>query len=528
MPSCKKLLLLLLFIPYPLISQVFPKEDSKLNYRLIGFSFLQMNDAGKCTIEIAKGNCKTADVFKKNIIISADSKKGNAIAEVPAFGSDYTWAVLYGGKLSAKNELHHFSTLMSPRVDTTLKRLRVAKEATQYKDAYVFLDCLRVLYDMKGNPVWFLPDSNFAISEGVNVRDLKLSPKSTITFLTDNEVYETNYDGGILWKGPNTGAVSGQPTELYHHEFTRLANGHYMALGVENPLWSIPATSNADSAENENEIIAGKDGTFYQKMTFGTVIEYDETGKVVWYWKSSEYFRNTDLYKHALLNGQYDIKDVHENSFYFDEQADVIYVSFRNISRIVKIKYPEGTELAAYGNGYQQDMEGKGNDLFCGQHSVGKTSDGYLYLFNNNALVQDDFPKLLIMAEPKDSSHELKKVWEYTCTLDGMSEREQKSYHNYKDRRLGVLAKRKSRLAKMRLTSGGSVIELPDKSLFSSMNGPFSKTFIVTRDKEIMWSAIPEQRASRDSAWRALPDYKASIIVNTRDMEQLIWNRETK
>lgn len=38
----------------------------------------------------------------------------------------------------------------------------------------------------------------------------------------------------------------------------------------------------------------------------------------------------------------------HENSFFFDDKAKVIYLSLRNINSILKIKYPEGTILQIY------------------------------------------------------------------------------------------------------------------------------------------------------------------------------------
>jgi len=525
MPLCRNLsLVLLFFVPFTLSSQIFPKEGSKLNYRIIGFSFPQLKDA-RCKLEIARGNYSTAGTFNKNIITSTDCASGNMIAEVPSFGCDYTWLVKYAGKHTVNSDLHHFSTLMSAKVDTAIKRLRIASAARGYKDAYIFLDGTRVLYDMSGNPVWFLPDSSFSITESTNVRDIKLSPFGTITFLTDDEVYEINYDGAILWKGPNTGEVSGAATELYHHEFTRLQNGHYMALGGERPLWKLQRYDSSSEDTVANPVIR-QDSFFYQRMQFGTVIEYDEHGKVVWSWKSSDYFKESDLYKREMAGGLFDTRDVHENSFFFDEKAGIVYVSFRDISRLVKVNYRAGTISAVYGNAYEPGMEGTGNELFCGQHSIGVTQDGYLYLFNNNALAQNDFPKLIMMQEPREGTGELIKIWEYTLTLEGLSEREQNAYNKYTERLQLMQTRQKSPHLKQRLTSGGSVTELPDRSFLASMNGPFSKIFIINRNKEIMWNAVPERRQSKDSLWNLCPTYKANIITGPKSFEQLIWNGE--
>ena len=42
-------------------------------------------------------------------------------------------------------------------------------------------------------------------------------------------------------------------------------------------------------------------------------------------------------------------QDVHENAFFFDEKNKVIYISFKYISTIIKLKYPEGIVLNTYG-----------------------------------------------------------------------------------------------------------------------------------------------------------------------------------
>ncbi len=50
-----------------------------------------------------------------------------------------------------------------------------------------------------------------------------------------------------------SGAVSGDTEEHFHHEFTRLHNGHYMVLGNEyvQPLLQKNTTMPADPGNNE-------------------------------------------------------------------------------------------------------------------------------------------------------------------------------------------------------------------------------------------------------------------------------------
>lgn len=510
----RKFLTVILYIiiaPAEIKSQIFPKENSILNYRLIGFSFSAMQQKNSYKLEIADGNYSSQDSFKRNIIKTINCETNRVIVEVPAFGRKYTWRVISKDHNinKASNSLHHFSTCMVPAVDTNMTRVRVLENAKAYKDAYFFLDGSGALYDMAGHPVWYLPDIGGYQTVKSTVRDLKLSVKGTITYSYEQYgSYEIDYNGAILWKAPDDGKVSGGNSEYYHHEFTRLGNGHYMILGAEYESWNQKLPSATDSSfvishTNETRPSNGQSGTI--NVSFGTVIEYDEKGNVAWSWKSSDYFRLSDIYYHAK-------KDLgivtHENSFYFDEKRSVIYIGFRNISRILKVKYPEGTVLNVYGEIYKPNVPEAGNGLFRSQHSVRYSDHGYLYLYNNNTTVSagdsELLPEIVKLEEPDSQNGQLKKIWEYKCTIDGVSP----DHPPYQ------------------FQTGGNVIELPDQSLFVNMSNVYSKVFIVSPDKKILWSAIPEKWNEEGKRWDMISDYRASIIANKKDLENLIWNSE--
>ncbi len=492
-------------------SRVLPKEGSTLNYRLIGFSYGAGQPVGDYEIEIAMGSYYSFDSFKKNITVRLPYKNTKIIGEVPFFGKSYTWCVANLQKKGTKTELHHFSTGSVKNIDTSAVRLRVLKKAEKYKDAYVFLDGTRALYDMDGNAVWYLPDVDGAHIDKPILRDMKLSTAGTITFLFEElNAYEVNYNGEVLWKAPNTGNVSGYTSEMYHHEFTRLANGHYMILGNEYDRWNMKMPSATDSSFvifHDGTRMADSSARRYPKLPFGTVIEYDDKGNVVWTWKSSGYFRNSDIYYHKDRANRPDIA-MHENAFYFDENDSILYVSFRNISRIVKIKYPEGKVLDTYGETYKPDVPETGNGLFCRQHSIRRSAKGYLYLYNNNSCTRGQaLPEILKLSEPAVENGGLKKIWEYKCTIEGVD----------------TTGKRYAQFP-----VGGNVVELPDGSLFANMSTVYSKVFILSEDKEILWSAIPENWNPVDKRWDMVYDYRASIINSRQALEQLIWNAEKK
>ena len=497
---------------YQLDAQILPGEGSKLNYRLIGFTFPSKQSVNTYKIEIAAGTYHSEDLFKKNIIASFSGDTNKIVGEVPAFGKQYTWRYVYMNTVQTKSRFYHFSTSIIPEADTNVIRLRIMKHAEKYKDAYVFSETTRTLYDMNGVPVWFLPESKeMPVSNEVNYGDFKITNRGTITFGWKLKryvrLYEINYNGDILWRPSNDGKISGDSIEYYHHELTRLTNGHYLLLGSEFIPLKLPPLADINYSIDGKMIYDSINNAFYRRVELGTIIEYDTNNNIVWSWKSSTYFVGSDVYNHTTSTGAFDIDEVHENAVYFDEKAKVIYVSFRNINRIIKIQYPSGKILKVYGKLNEPDARGYDNDFFHHQHNCRVTEEGYLSVYNNNDRCPGCLPTLLLMKEPVSEQDTLKKVWEYQCTTEG------------RDTTGGIPD----------FGAKGSAIELPDRSILACMaSSEYTKIFIVNRDKEILWSAIPERWSPGEHKWRSIIEYRASMIINKKELEKLIWHTEIK
>jgi hypothetical protein len=360
------------------------------------------------------------------------------------------------------------------------------------------------MYDMNGRPVWYMPTIDGLNNESLrDVRDMKLSPQGTITFLLNNIPYEINYNGEVLWKGPDDGRISGDTSEHYHHEFTRLNNGNYMVLGTELAKWKLPDSVSRTLLQDGRTIYDSTEHAWYMKLEFGTIIEYNANKEPVWTWRSVNYFRASDV--QSKINGNLRSRDVHENSFFFDERSKIIYVSFRNISRILKVQYPQGNVINAYGDKYNNAgvAENK-NNLFCNQHSVKRSSNGHLYLFNNNFCNKGAVPKIVIVEEPNDGKSDLKKIWEYDCPMEGGAT-----------------------FARVPFASGGNVLELADHDMFASVtNDVYADIFIVSADKKILWSAIPEKYNLVEVNWDPLFQYRASIITSRKEFNSLLWGKK--
>ncbi len=504
-----------LLIPVCLTAQILPKEGAKLHYRIIGFTAPEKQWAKEYKIEVANGNYKNDADFSKNIVVQVSGTTNKIVAEVPGFGNDYTWRMVFKGSGSnvQKGELHHFATIMIPELDTNNYRLRIIKQAAKYKDAYVFLDDQKALYDMAGKPVWYLPH-NSSFSESATPRDFKLSPLHTITFNSeDRGIFEINYNGDILWTGPDYADANAENNEHYHHQFSRLANGNYMVLGTE----TVSVDMNADSRhskkneKNAEKVIEGGTGLPAVKAPFGTVIEYNAKGKIVWKWRSWDYFKNSDL-KYYKDDQGLPVYDIRENSFYFDEKESVVYISFRVISRVLKVSYPDGKVVGVYGEIFKEGVAENGNGIFCGQHSCNITMDGNLYLFNNNSCGNGPYPSLVVMHLPATNEDSLYKIWDYAFPATV-----------YDNLNLPYLP---FRPGKGKHSVGGNIAELPGKELFASMSSPYGSLFIVNMDKQLLWCAEAEKWNAQERKWQSAAQYRASIISGRAELEQLIWNIE--
>jgi hypothetical protein len=242
------------------------------------------------------------------------------------------------------------------------------------------------------------------------------------------------------------------------------------------------------------------------KMPCGTIIEYDEKGNVVWSWKSSKYLLASDIVHYQSPDGS-GIFETHENAFSFDEKEKVIYVSFKNISRVLKLKYPEGTILNAYGEIFKPEVPATGNKMFCYQHSCRHAEDNSFYLFNNNGCNPECAPEVILLQDVPDHKDSLQIAWLYECPVD-----------------INKNKPRKDGRRRDNMSSGGNVEELPDHCVFISMGSPYGNLFIVNREKQILWSGVAEKMNAADSKWEDNVQYRGSIITGQEQMEKLVWS----
>lgn len=505
-------LLFVTLLSQQLCAQVLPSDNTVLNYRITGFSITENTKAAAYLFQIARGNLGEEKQFVSKLIIKQKSTKARSLITLPAFGTSYTWRVCYldkTGKEINKSELHHFATGMIPAADTGLNGLFVSTKAAHHKDMLLLVDGILVIYDMEGSPVWYMPEKPDLYKRNIELRDFKPTTDGTFTFLNTTGAYEVDYNGRLLWSAPNDGKVSKDKTEYYHHELTKLSNGHYMVAGAEIIERTIPASPDVFFQPGDTTVIKKEDGRYYKKIVCGTLIEYDAQGNVAWTWKSSEHFEDKDYFRPMkALKLPFDSK-TYMNGFEFDEQNNVIYVSFKNINRIVKIKYPSGKVINSFGEEINTDLSIQPNSPFYGQHSCRvdrKTNN--LYLYNNNCNDFEEFSgsnmdergKIIshvsIYRQPANDIGALEKIWDFPCELSGQAGKPVVS------------------------TKGGSVSLLEDNCMLINM-GTLNHMMIINKDKKLVWDASPYITDATGSKMAMVP-YRCNHITKS-DIERFVF-----
>jgi hypothetical protein len=485
------LIFLSLVLCLPVVyAQYAPANGDTVNYRFVSFSFPASAKAVEYRLEIAQGVNNNEVFFKKNIITSSVSKDSRFIEMLPAFSQSYTWRITWlnkKGKETGKTHFQHFHIGSSKYTDTTRFRVRLIDTGYGYDSLFMFMDCTRTINDINGLPIWYLPDIPGIVNENSTVRDLKVTPFSTITFLADNRAVEIDYNGNVLWQAPNSGKVSGDTSEYYHHEFTRLKNGNYMVAGHYFEYRQLP--DQKDTSVNKIGVLEKRGNIFFKKLAMGSLIEYNAGKDIIWYWKSGEYFSDADLFTKQTYRGLI-TSSTHMNGFYFDESNKVIYTTYRDVNRIVKISYPSGMVLAAYGENFTNNNTLAGDGWFYGIHHPTILADGTLCIFNNNH--RSDHPAdisekqtstILIIREPYKNSEQLSIISTIRCNIDTFA-----TSHS---------------------GAGGSVYELPNRDLLTCM-GSANRTFIIDRKNNIKWNALYEMR--NEQAWIPYSCYRISPL----------------
>ncbi len=341
---------------------IFPAEAQTLNYTQVNFRWPALT--GKMTLEISSDTS-----FRKGVIsVPGLDAPAVLVRQGLQLGQEYAWRVIAfrDGFPVDTSEVHHFAIGKPRRIDSLYYRNNVVHDAFPAKSQLLIAeDKPGVFINLEGEVVWFHPDTNIR-----RLFDLRQLPDGKIAYLrpkgtsegNDDLVFEIiDRDGHLLWKAPDTGEISGDTSEFYHHAWHIRPNGQVIICG--------------NRYETRPVMYQGKQVDLYCKL--GTLIEYNRKGEVVWHWNASDYLSDEELTAAGLSDNP-----AHLNGFHFDENSDRIIISLRYLNLLIEIDHATGDVIHRWKGAPSVVNEVNEVPPFARQHSPVRVGDK-VWMFDN-------------------------------------------------------------------------------------------------------------------------------------------------
>jgi hypothetical protein len=471
---------------------IIPKENAVLNYTNV---YLEEDlQPGATDYELL--------IYQDTLEPSSrlPTRRNNSL---PAFRmSGLAWGKRYHWKISAYNKAHillhesefHMFTITSPvacfnNVDKVVVDIKTNKKDKQ-AGGLVMIDYTRSIYDRDGKAIWTLPEIPGIVGFTTLIRDLKMTVDNTITFLTEKNALEIDLDGNILWKAPYP-FVFKNDTIIYHHDLKKTKRGTYMVLGTRGIKRSLPGLYTKEELDKETEISIINNKP-YKNTQITVLLEFNDKGKLTWFWDANDYITDADLGHKKYPNGIHNFSS-HSNAFSENENGTSVYVGFRDLSRIVKIDKATKKVKSSYGEKYPSGDGRLANNLFRKQHDATITKHNSLLIFNNNDPAEKPGERKVssvLEIKEKPGSNDSILLWsfalDYNSVAAGWS------------------------------SGGGNVTELPNNNLLLCA-GVLNKIVEVTREKEVVWDARVILRLKGETEWKPFPQYRCSWISELKD-----------
>ena len=397
-----------------ILPNYFPANGSLLNYTHVLFEWDQIQDSDLYELQISD-NSDFA-----NIISSATTPSLSYIEkEIIDWESTYFWRIR--GVDNDSNTNFNWSPTYS---FTTANQRSNASSTTYFENDYSkgitifssFLDYFSAAIDESGNEIWNTGNTNLVYYTENNVQFYGTQFGSN-----DSELPGVMFslDSEILWS--NTGNA------YVHHDFFKLPNGNFMGLDESTGLGPIP-TNLSPNIQTLLQLLGYQvDGVTNEFPWVGDkIIEWDADGNEVWTWDAFDHLSMEDYdvfggsWTEVLNNPEFDW--THSNALLFNENESALYLSSRNLSRIIKIEYPSGEIIWQMGLNSQSGDVDCGTDLlFSFQHSIEVLDNGnILFLDNGNLstiLYNSPYPTTrafeISITENEDGCV-VETVWEYS------------------------------------------------------------------------------------------------------------------
>lgn len=233
---------------------------------------------------------------------------------------------------------------------------------------------------------WKVPD--FQPGYGYLLPGGRLLVRGQPLVQTDADVYtsggradilvELDWEGNELWRWEHP---------AFHHDMLRLPNGNTMVITWEELPEDIAARIKGGLDRDLQKRVFSKEYEdqfkFFMKglgvggrprdlkgFLSDAILEIDPAGNTVHTWHAWEHL---DPDKDIVCCKEYYHEWSHANSLDMNEDGEVL-ISFRELSKVIRVSWPEGKMLWEYGDGW-----------ISHQHTVTFTPEGNMLAFDNGA-----------------------------------------------------------------------------------------------------------------------------------------------
>jgi hypothetical protein len=227
--------------------------------------------------------------------------------------------------------------------------------------------------------------------------DFRLQPNGNLTYFDSGNktFYELDSSYAVI-----DSFKCGNGYQTDNHELIILPNRHALLLGLDPEI-----------VDMSKVVPGGKPSA----TVIGNVIqELDENKNVVFQWRTFDYFQITDATHENLLAATIDY--VHANGLERDADGNIL-LSSRHLDEITKISRQTGNILWRWGGKNNQFASTNDARPFSHQHSIRRTPDGRLIMFDDGDFNTPRFSRA-VEYSMDEQSNSVTLTWEFRHSPD--------------------------------------------------------------------------------------------------------------
>lgn len=372
--NVKNRYILLVLINILLSNNFIPFNESNLNYTQVFFKWPQINTATYYEISIISNE---GEVFQDTTNINSI-----IVSNFLDWNLSYNWNICGFDESNLIECYDTFTFTINPLPDFFPNDIQLLiLDEEQYHNGITIVDFDSKFFsaglDKNGYPIWF---SDKELFPGNNPKILVAQVLNNGNFIGygNNGGYEFDINSNIVFQTPIEYGV--------HHHIIKIEDTYLLIdTDIQNHQCPEPCPDNLP------EIIPWKGDKF---------IQLDNQGNLIWEWNTFDYINLSEYNPYYLSRfsnsypNQSGMDWTHSNSVFYDYINQNVYLSVRNLSRIIKIDYQSKDIIWELGESSFMDSVYYNQDFnFSQQHSVQVLNNQNILFFDNHSYLDPEISR---------------------------------------------------------------------------------------------------------------------------------------